>query len=51
LNSTLRRSGTRLRPSVQEERILQLADWIAEETEAAKPAKETVPAADPQQVQ
>lgn len=40
LNSTLDQSGTRIRPSLQEERILQLASWIAEETDAARPAKE-----------
>jgi hypothetical protein len=39
LNSTLDQSGARMRPSLHEERILQLAAWIAEETDAAVPAK------------
>ena len=40
LNITLHRSRARMRPSLQEERILQLADWIEEETEAAEAAKD-----------
>ena len=51
LNGTLERSAARTSPSLQEERILRLADWIEEETAAVKPAKEAAMVADPQKVQ
>jgi hypothetical protein len=40
LNDKLRFAGRATRPSPQEERILQLAEWIEDETVEAKPAKE-----------
>jgi hypothetical protein len=40
-----------MRPSPQEERILQLADWIEEETDKAAPAKDAALSADVQKVQ
>jgi len=40
-----------MRPSLQEERILQLANWIEEETETAAPAKDAALNSEIQKVQ
>jgi hypothetical protein len=51
LNDTLLQSGARFRPSVQEERILRLAEWIAYETHTAKAAKDAALTSDTQKIQ